>query len=327
MQNNETTGLHSPRERITSEGYYSSEETHSNPTDSKMAPPTSPHHGNKSWLCGVCQKPVKDAEGASVCDSCNHYVHGACLQKKLTKAELSAKQEPLSDNFHFYCDDCKASNMNPKSLIAEMRGIREELKEIKAENREMKAENQKLKEENSRLQQRMAELESGSAKMINFNVVFDAIDEHYLRKEKKNNVVIHFLPGDPGDDGDPEQDLNDVKLLAKDAGGNPDHVTEALRMGNPRNDKKPRMLKVKCNNANTKRMLVTGQEKLRKNNTVLRDTGFFIRDDMTDRQREEDKTLRDKLTGLRGVHKDKNLVIRDGKIVEKIGKDVQPFLG
>ncbi len=196
---------------------------------------------------------------------------------------------------------------------------------MRSENHEMKAENKKLKEENVRLQQRMVELESGSAKMINFNVVFDAIDEHYLRKEKKNNMVIHFLPNDPGDDGDPEQDLDGVKHLAREAGGDPAHVTEVLRMGNPRNDKKTRMLKVKCNNANTKRMLVTQQEKLRKNDFTLRDTGFFIRDDMTDRQREEDKILRDKLTRLRGIHKDRNLVIRDGKIVEKIGKDVQPF--
>ncbi len=85
------------------------------------------------------------------------------------------------------------------------------------------------------------------------------------------------------------------------------------------------MLKVKCCNANTKRMLVTGQEKLRKNNPTLRSTGFFIRDDMTDRQREEDMIRRDNLTRLRGIHKDKNLVIRDGKIVEKRGKETFPF--
>ncbi len=105
------------------------------------------------------------------------------------------------------------------------------------------------------------------------------------------------------------------------------------------------MLKVKCDNAHTKRMLITGQEKLRKKNQILEK--FFVRDYMTDRQREEayyfaiyaiqpkksnvnvnvneDKKRRDKLVRLRAAHKDKTLVIRDEQIMEKCRKDVFPF--
>ncbi len=191
---------------------------------------------------------------------------------------------------------------------------------IQIKSEDIKSENVKLRNENAQLHQRMAQLENGSANNINFEVVFAAVDEHYLRREKKNNMVIHFLPDD---NNDPEQDLRGVKDLATQIDGNPDNILEATRMGNPRDDGKPRMLKVKCDNSHTKRMLITGQEKLRKKIPIL--AKFFIRDDMTDRQREEDKKRRDKLVLLRAAHKDKILVIRDDKIMEKRGKDVRPF--
>ncbi len=133
-------------------------------------------------------------------------------------------------------------------------------------------------------------------------------------------MVIHFMPNDSDD---PEENLNDVKALVKVSGGNPDHIKEAFRMGNPRDDGNPRMVKVKCDNAHTKRMLITQQGKLRKKDPNLEK--FFVRDDMTDRQREEDKKRRDKLILLRAAHKDKILIIRDEQIMEKRGKDVRPF--
>ncbi len=101
---------------------------------------------------------------------------------------------------------------------------------------------------------------------------------------------------------------------------------KVFRIGDLRKDGKARMLKVICDNDQTKRMLIKGQEKLRKRIWDLKDSGFFIRDDMTDRQRFEDRKLRDELEQLRGIHKDnKFLVIRDGKIVEKRGKEILPF--
>ncbi len=211
-----------------------------------------------------------------------------------------------------------------KEEILKLRQTEATIAGVKKELADLKDENTKFRQENAQLQQRVAELEKGSAGMINFDIVFQAIDEHHQRQEKKNNMVIHFLPDD---NDDFEADLTQVQDLVQESGGVVDHIKEVFRMGNVRKDKKPRMLKVICDNHMTKRMLLTGQDRIRKNldHLDLKAAGFFVRDDMTDMQREADRILRDKLERLRGANKDINLVIRDGKIVEKRGKEVLPF--
>ncbi len=255
----------SRRDRIQSEDYYSSEE---NPPNSSMTPPTPTKGG-----CGRCQKTVKDG---IECNFCQRWYHGPCLRNKLKQSDIDSAVVK-SVNISFKCDKCIDEGKDSHNLYLE---LREEMKDLRNDMMEMRKENAKLKEENAGLVKRISELESGLAGNINFEAVFTAIDEHFLRKEKKDNMVIHFLPNDSDD---PEDNLNYVKDLVKESGGNPDHITEASRMGNPRDDGNPRMVKVKCKNAHTKRMLITQQGKLRQKDPNL--GKFFVRDDMTDRQR------------------------------------------
>ncbi len=233
------------RERIQSEDYFSSEEYPSNSisTYSNMAPPTSSSRDSPS-PCGICKKLVKQGDAAVECNFCGFYIHGKCLKQKLTKAETDSTVAN-SASFWFKCDtwlerkvkenDGKCFDQKHQTLLVE---IKKQMVELKEENKkqmdelkeeykkqmdELKEENVKLKQENLRLQQRMEELEHKSAKLINFDVIFEAMDEFHQRRDKKNNMVFHYLCPDNDSKAD---DLEIAQNLANDSGGEGVHVTE-----------------------------------------------------------------------------------------------------
>ena len=127
--------------------------------------------------------------------------------------------------------------------------------------------------------------------------------------------------------GDRQKDKDFVAKLVSEVNGDPTAIKEVFRMGQERSDKKPRPLKVICDSVWTKRSLLTGQQRLRENYPELKGSGFFARDDMTQRQWDADKALREQLKVYREQNPNiaKSLVIRDGKIVQKHGKETHPF--
>ncbi len=190
-----------------------------------------------------------------------------------------------------------------------------------------------MTERMNQFEQRISELEHRETGG-NFADVISAVEEHAKRQEKKNNMVIHFLPD--GDTFNDNQDLNGGGLIGTDhekvaklveaTNGDPDSIVKVFRMGAARDDKKPRPLKVVCNNSWTKRGLITGQKRLQKQFPILAELKMFVRDDLTDLQREEDRELRVKLKQVRDDNPEKVFVIRNSKICVKSGKTVVPFL-
>ena len=179
----------------------------------------------------------------------------------------------------------------------------------------------KVKQDTTLLCNRVTNLENRNVGQSDFDTVYLAVEEHFARQEKKNNMVLHNVPEKDSAD----EDMAFVKSLVSDQNGSPDTVTEVFRMGKPRTDGKPRLLKVKCTSNWTKRGLLTGQGNIRDKNDDLKAAKFFIRDDLTELQREKDKELRDRLDVLRKDNPNKTLVIRDHQIVEKSGRKVQLF--
>ena len=158
-------------------------------------------------------------------------------------------------------------------------------------------ENRRLADENSALSQRLAILENKPP--MDFNDLLEAIGEQKERDEKKNNMVMSYLPNDSltvsSPVVDPDQVLNQtdsylvddkskVSQFVRDVGGDPAHIVSVFRLGQPREDNKPTPLKVICNSSWTKRALMTGQQKLRNKYAPLQAAKFFIRDDLTKRQ-------------------------------------------
>ena len=148
---------------------------------------------------------------------------------------------------------------------------------------------------------------------------------------------MHFLPDNSKtvayDNGDgvpqlPSTDLEKIQKLVSDTGGNVSSIEQVFRMGSRCDDGKPHSLKVQCSSTWTKRGFLTGQQRLRNKYSALSASGFFASDDFTEHQWDEDKKLRELLKQAHEANpaKAKALVIREGKIVEKVGnKQTVPF--
>ncbi len=261
-----------------------------------------------------------------------------CAGKPSNIADKTFLAIAKKDQIHVICDNCRilppAADMT--SIANSMATFMTKFETI-AENLNKVTENlAAITERIDKFESRVSELEqrANSTTPPNFADVFEAINELEQRKAKKNNLVIHFLP----DDGNfkDNQDMNGGGLIGDDrekveklvqaTNGDPTSILKVSRMGGVRKDGKPRPLKVECNNEWTKRGLITGQNRLKDQFPIMCELKTFIRDDLTWRQREEDKKLRDELKVIREQNPDKLLVIRNSKICEKKAGKVVPFL-
>ncbi len=233
----------------------------------------------------------------------------------------------ISNNrIQILCDDCLVARPNDSTMDS-IKSICDTLKEV---SQNLLAVTDRM----AKCEQRIDELESRGPPNGNFVNVMNAVEEHFKRQEKKDNVVIHYFPD--GDNFNDNQDLNGGGLVGTDSekvaklveatNGDPGSIVKVFRMGGVRDDGKPRPLKVVCKDSSTKRGLITGQKRLQSQFPILAQMKTFIRDDMTDMQREEDRKMREQLKNLRDQNPDKALIIRNGKICEKIGRKVTPFL-
>ncbi len=233
----------------------------------------------------------------------------------------------ISNNrIQILCDDCLAARPNDSTMDS-IKSICDTLKEV---SQNLLAVTDRM----SKCEQRISDLESRGPSNGNFADVIKAVEEHAKRQEKKNNVVIHFLPD--ADNFNANQDMNGGGLIGNDmekvaklveaTNGDPASIVKVFRMGGARDDGKSRPLKVICNDSWTKRGLITGQKRLQQKFPILAESKMFVRDDLTDLQREEDKKLREQLKIARDENPGKDLVIRNFTICEKAGKRVTPFL-
>ncbi|MCP4487007.1 MAG: hypothetical protein GY820_06770 [Gammaproteobacteria bacterium] len=262
--------------------------------------------------CSVCSKPCEKEKGNfAQCSFCRQFLHGSCLKQHLPPAQMKAK---LFENpaCLFVCDVCRG----PGAIVDMMKSLVEE--------------NRRLSERLSKIESQLSSSTSGQSSSVasdNFDTVFAAVSEYFERKEKRNNAVIHFLPGDGGATSEPS-DTARVKELVGETGNDPATVERTFRMGRPRSDGKPRPLKVIMNNGWAKKALISGQKRLRDAHPDLNDprVRFFVRDDLTERQRAKDQQQRQELAKLRSENPSKFLVIRDGIIQEKGSNGrCQPF--
>ncbi len=139
------------------------------------------------------------------------------------------------------------------------------------------------------------------------------------RAEKKNNLVLVGLAEPKQDDKD---DLEVVKMAFKAAGADPEVVTEVFRLGPQREEgEKPRPVKVFTSSYDSKMILLRGQRKAfaAVPEFTSRAEKPYLRHDLSKLQRDQDFELRKQLTQARSLNPTKNLVVRDGKIIERRG--------
>ncbi len=257
-----------------------------------------------------------------------------CAGKPSNIADKTFLAIVKKDQIHVICDGCRkappAADLTNTlvMLMSKFEAVTENLNKV-TEN--LAAITDRIDKFESRIDNLEKRSNNG-----NFADVMQVVEEHVKRQAKKNNVVIHFLPDganfndnqnlNGGGGGLVGTDLEKVAKMVEATKGDPNSIVKVSRMGVVRDDGKSRPLKVVCNSESTKRGLITGQKRLQQQFPILAESKFFVRDDMTDLQREEDRKLRQQLTSLRDENPDKVLVIRNMKICVKSGKSIVPFL-
>ena len=141
------------------------------------------------------------------------------------------------------------------------------------------------------------------------------------------NLIVFGLPEAKADNGQ-AQEWNTQEMVDKDielmnklieeelgVGLSPrTGIINARRLGSfKKNNTKPRPLKLEFKDLNAKRDVLTNAKKFRKS-SVEAAKNIFINPDLTEKQRESDKKLRETMWQQR--NSGKNVIIKRGKIVE-----------
>ena len=140
------------------------------------------------------------------------------------------------------------------------------------------------------------------------NPTIQAIDEYMDRERRKCNLIIHNVPED-----NPSRDHEKVGSLLESEFEVPKScICNVSRLGRPSSNK-ARLLLVKLDKEQHKHTVMKKATKLRANQKWK---NVFITPDLTTREREVNKALRDELKRRKG-NGEQNLMIKRGRIVSK----------
>ena len=143
--------------------------------------------------------------------------------------------------------------------------------------------------------------------------VMSTVFDSFLDKERqKLNVVVHNLPehDSPSASERAERDQELFRDIIKEGLNLIIHPTRSFRVGK-RSDDKPRLLIVSLENTDTKTELLKMASELRHLSTWKR---IYVTPDLTKKEREESKRLREELAARR-LAGETDITIRRGRIV------------
>lgn len=254
--------------------------------------------------CGVCGIIVKAKDEGLMCDMCEIWFHGSCGQIDSDQYKLITKLEGVVD---WFCDECKNGIKN----------LHSENKELKEANSLLRKQNDLLQENLLRFGARFEEVAAGLNEKIEkianrksenssvnegvmeeiTNNVLQRLQEEEDKKKRKNNLVIYGLP-EQGTTTDVE---NCAKIFEQELGEVGVGVVEVCRLGKTSNEERlanpraaARPLLVRLSNADSK-FAILKKAKLMKNTKIDQFKKIIIAPDLSLKEREEDKKLRDEL--------------------------------
>ena len=154
---------------------------------------------------------------------------------------------------------------------------------------------------------------------VNTAEEISGVFDNFLDKEKrKSNLVVHNLAESVGESYAEivEQDVKKFVDIIKDALSLHVRVVRAFRVGK-KSQTKPRLLIVCTDNVEVKTDVLKMAPQLRQNALY---SNIYITPDLTWREREEGRKLRDELARRREAGEE-NLIIRRGKIIQLLPED------
>lgn len=268
--------------------------------------------------CGVCNEKVRDDQSSMECDLCERWVHQVCPKSKVinfTEAIYKANQEDCGASLTWFCPKCRHLKGRITSSLKDLNGfiagydaklteLREEIAALKGKEVEdirFQAEHRVAGQGGRSFQQEVAE----------------ALE----RERKKPNLVVVGAPETDPTSIRSDTDLSNIHTVCTKLGIPTGDVTDVFRNGvlkegaGPRGMSYSRILKVVFSNPFSRSKFLRGYKRSQEAGVS---SVSYVRPDLTFIQRQEDKRLRDELFQRRRSNPDLDLVIRNGKIVNRL---------
>ena len=271
--------------------------------------------------CTVCSNVIGKKIDCIRCDNekCLGWVHfHKC--SKMTRPEYDFFLNTPRTRAKWFCISCEENrNANTEELKQQDKKIDHLTEVVNTMKQQLKDMFEMINNQNSQKN----DSNTDDKVEVQISEVFSELD---LKKEKKNNIIVYNLPEVDKKKSKQEQkdiDMKNVNDILKFV--NPDVDTSELcdknieRMGERKdhNDTKPRPIKIKFPNFDSKLQTMKNARKLAKY-TKFKKIGLAY--DKTKKEQLEDKILRDELEQKRRSYPDEGYVIFKGKVIKSSEK-------
>lgn len=220
-------------------------------------------------------------------------------------------------------DNCAADDLTLRSAIDAIKF--DLMKELKTISGTLNSLQNKINDVENTLQEVLKTQRTQDAEMKNLKQEVLIMKENYdnilaeveNRERRKTNLIISGLPETEVGSADErkENDLSIVKSLFSKIDNSKDKIVSAVFRIGKMTSSRPRLLKVVCSDAESKRSLLSKSKDLR---NLHQYKNVYINPDLTPLQQAQNKKLREELKARRNLGED--VTIRHGKIVSKISE-------
>ena len=267
-------------------------------------------------ICPQCELEVKSDDDGLQCDQCNQWEHAHCVGYTKEEYKLACGKHSL----RYYCTNCE-------KLKADYRQKNQCTKDVGNDN--YSSEFQELKALLSAVKDRLDMIEQSKQidkEEINKKIedmveakVKDIMEEKEEKEKRKLNLILVNIKesASPILEERKEEDIKRVQRIFKEilpTGEEPVEIREPIRFGKLNLGSRPRLLRITVKDSNTKYKILKYSQNLNKDN----DAGprMYINPDYTNKEREENKKLREELKEKRKNEPQKTFKIDRGRVVE-----------
>jgi len=252
-------------------------------------------------ICGVCDKKVRDNQNGIGCDTCDSWYHCGCVKMHIDEYKLIQK---LGKRLTWNCGHCGTS--------------------LREQNEKLKEENKKLvdilrnfeRKIDTKLEEFKHELRNNISKSVKEEVI-EELKEEEEKKQRQKNLVFYKMKESRKEnniDREIEDKENCADLVKRSLKIEGCEIEKTIRPGKRYdNERNHRPLLVVMKERNMKYEILTNASKL-KNVPNENHREVYITPDLTLKQREENKKLREELKRRR--ENGENVYIRGGRLVE-----------
>ena len=283
--------------------------------------------------CNVCGKHVTRRERGICCDICEAWYHSNCTG--MSDIHYNLYKDDKENKINWVCTNCikakkeensihsmlkeikKKNDDNNETIRQERETSRQEREDSRLERKQMMDMMKQLTDQMKKLEDKMESKMDDKLKTSEREMalkVSNEIDEKLERFRRKNNIVLYGVPeSKKGNENDRmKEDIEKTNLLLEKIEIKVEKF-ELARLGNKINAGKARSIKIELDKEEDKYKILKGAGKI-KNVEDENLKKIIISPDMTIKQRELDRNLREELKNRRQAG-ETNIKIKNGRIV------------